>query len=169
MVKHGLSGKEICHSDSIQTTRQSAVLPYLIRDRMTHLVKLAVCLNESGADPAFFPSLGGLGAAADYLIEGLVDGESEFVASDRSFQSCRNVELIQGKDSPGIGRPPGDGSFGPRKDALGVGFEKALASEFAGDGHQSVPIGFGGIGQGVGGGEEGGGEFQGARLVGQPR
>ena len=131
---------------------------------MAHPMKLAIGLNESGADPALFPTLGGLGAAADYLIEGLVDGESEFLAANGSLQSCRHVKLIEGKDSTGIRGPPGDGDFGPREDSLGVGLKKALWGKFAGDGHQSISIGLGGIGEGMGRGEEGGGGFQGSKL-----
>ena len=93
---------------------------------MAHPMKLAIGLNEGGANPAFLPPLGGLGAATDDFLKGLIDGESEFLAANGSLQSCRHVKLIEGKDSTGIRGPPGDGDFGPREDSLGVGLEKAV-------------------------------------------
>ena len=131
---------------------------------MPRAVEFSVGLNESGADPALLSTFGGVGTATNHLIEGLVDGESEFLAANGSLQSCRHVKLIEGKDSTGIRGPPGDGDFGPREDSLGVGLKKALWGKFAGDGHQSISIGLGGIGEGMGRGEERGGGFQGSKL-----
>jgi hypothetical protein len=122
-------------------------------------MEFPIGLNEGGANPALFPTFARLGTATDYLIKGLVDGESEFLTSNGSLQSSRNVELIEGKDSTGIWGPPGDGDFGPREDSLGIGLKKALWGKFAGHGHQSISIGLGGIGEGMGRGEERGGGF----------
>ena len=93
-MEHRFSGEEVADFYAIQAASQLVVVPDFKGDGITHAVELAVCLNKGGTNPAFLPAFGRLGAATDHLIEGLVDGEGEFLASNRSLQSCWNVQLI---------------------------------------------------------------------------
>ena len=69
---------------------------------MAKRVKVAVAVDDFAIDPVAV-RVGTLGARDDHVFERGVDANLEVAGAERARESPRNVERVEGNDSPRIG------------------------------------------------------------------
>lgn len=134
-VKHGFAGEEAADGDAVKSANELVCVPSFDGVGMSELVQVFVGEDEFLGDPAGF-AVGAAGAVADDLVEGLVEGDAEWVLTEAAFEASGDVKAVPFEDGTRIGRPPSDGVDRPREEASSIGGEQLPGAEVAADGHE---------------------------------
>src|SRR5437763_209035 len=114
-MKHRLPGEEPADSDAINSPDQRASLPAFHAVSIPMFIKPGVSFYKFTADPRGAASPGGRGASFHHLPKNLINCNLKTPFLNRSLQAARNMKLVELKNCPRLGRPPGDRIDCPRK------------------------------------------------------
>src|SRR2546427_11546699 len=122
-MKHRFAGEEAANRHAINAADKRLALPAFEAMRMAVLMEERIGFEEFRGNPGAPPPGSRSSTGLHDLTESFVSGDVEVLFAQLPGEAARNVKMVELKNRPRIGRPPGHRVGGPGKDSGAISQE----------------------------------------------
>src|ERR1700731_2455793 len=137
-VKHALAEEGSAEADAVQSANKVVVFPDLDTVAISEFVQSEIEIADALVDPGVVPAGLRRGAAGNYGLEGLIDGDREGVGAHRARQARRDAKTVERNHAAHFRLDPEQGrivgALGHREDAAGIGAQQHFGRDFGSGG-----------------------------------